>query len=288
MSKQIKLALTLLVLFLIPISAEKLKIAGRVTTPGNGIFYIDCEIQEEGTYEVQRAPSVASSSWTVVSNFHALPGNFTVQEPMSGPSRYYRLARITNAPAMTLHPQGTTNYVGAPIQLTASASGSAPLRLQWFKDGQPTGTTGTNLAFTAQTSHSGAYTLVATNPWGKATSQVAQVRILATAAPSISGKSIRFTIQSGQGDFPSSGTYTAVFNPQGYYNTTGSSPLLNDTGYWLYGVLGEDTARILYPGSVAYPDGQATLLFQNPRSGAYQLVAPGKAGSQAGQFEFLD
>ena len=283
MSKQIKWALVVLVLIFIPVSAQKLKIAGRVTTPGNGIFYLDCEILEEGSYGVQRAESVTSRFWTTITNFTALPGKMTVQEPMAGPGRYYRLVRFTNAPAISIQPQGLTNNAGAEIRLTATATGSAPLRLQWFKDGQPlNAATSSNLVFAAQTSLAGGYTLVASNPWGKATSQVAQVRILATAAPSLAGKTVRFTLANNVGN------YTTVFNAQGFYNTTGSSPLLNDTGYWLYSVLGDSTARIILPGSITYPDGQVTLTFQDAQNGTYSLVVPGQGGSQAGQFQILN
>lgn len=289
MPKFVRALLVFLVLFLIPVSAQKLQMTGRLNKPANTQFLVVCEIPEEGSYRLERADVLRSNLWIIVTNFNAAPGQVTIAEPMSGFSRFYRLQRLTNPPAISAQPAGVTNFAPAEVKLMAGVTGSAPLRFRWYRDGRAIdGAISSNLVFAGRADLSGNYNLVATNPWGAVTSSVAVVKIQNLVAPTVSGKSIRFVITGLQGDFQEPGAYTSVFNPLGFYTTTGSSLFLNDTGNWQYGLVNESAARIFLPGSVIYPNGTITLLFQTPSSGGYQLVVPGLNGSQTGTFLFLD
>lgn len=85
------------------------------------------------------------------------------------------------APSISTHPGSETNLLaGGYFTLDASAGGTDPLTYQWYKDGAPvSGATGTSLNLTNVTgADSGAYTLIAQNPYGSATSQVAAIAVV--------------------------------------------------------------------------------------------------------------
>jgi len=52
-----------------------------------------------------------------------------------------RLVTLTvlsaNAPAITGQPRSATNYVGQNVLFNVTATGTAPLSYQWWKDGSP-------------------------------------------------------------------------------------------------------------------------------------------------------
>jgi lysophospholipase L1-like esterase len=82
-------------------------------------------------------------------------------------------------PSITLDPQSSTSYWGSSFTLTASASGAAPLRCQWRKNGAPiAGATNTSLSFPSlQLNNAGLYDIRVTNSYGAATSQSALLTI---------------------------------------------------------------------------------------------------------------
>jgi sugar lactone lactonase YvrE len=84
------------------------------------------------------------------------------------------------APEITKQPKSIRIIAGEPVTLTGSAIGNPFPTLQWKKGGENVfGATGESLHFAnAQPSDSGLYTLVATNAYGFATSEVAVVEIL--------------------------------------------------------------------------------------------------------------
>ena len=90
-----------------------------------------------------------------------------------------QLVVVTTAPTFSQQPVATTNRLGYPALLSALAVGSAPLDYQWFQNGVPVpGAASTNLAFSnLKSGNSGAYTLVATNFGGAATSQIAYLEV---------------------------------------------------------------------------------------------------------------
>lgn len=271
-------------------NAQELTITAREHRLGNGVLLLDVSIPEEGSYRVQTTGRVGINSWTTLANFEAAAaGIVSVSELMRNTARFYRAARLTNPPVILLQPLSSTNFLPVEIKLTTVVSGSAPLRLQWYiGDRVIDDATSTNLSFTGRTDLSGEYRLVASNPWGAVTSSVARIQISTLAAPSISGESIRFVITSAEGDFLSSGNFTSTFNPAGFFTSTGSSIFLNDSGFWLYELANERTARIALPGAILNPDGLITLQYTTGTSGNYSLTVPGRQGFQLGTFELLD
>jgi hypothetical protein len=183
------------------------------------------------------------------------------------------------------HPKGSTNYSGQVVRLESSATGSWPLRLQWYRDSKPVpGATSGILTFNASPALSGTYNLVASNLWGIAISSNAVVVNRNPVVTNISGKTFSFVILGAQGDFVSSGNFEIAFDPRGSFSTAASSVFLNDRGNWQYGIASENTSVIYLQTSFVYPGGSYTLQFQTLTNGTYTLVAPGRSGGQVGKF----
>jgi len=92
---------------------------------------------------------------------------------------------VATAPTIARQPSHVTANVGEPISLGVSATGTAPLSIQWFKNG--TAIDGANeLALTiasARETDAGNYHAVLRNSAGTATSSVARVTVRAAALP---------------------------------------------------------------------------------------------------------
>jgi hypothetical protein len=83
------------------------------------------------------------------------------------------------APSFDTQPASLIVLVGGNAVLTAVATGTAPISYQWSKDGIPvTGATSATLSLTnVQPTNSGSYCLLASNPGGAATSDVALLTV---------------------------------------------------------------------------------------------------------------
>ncbi len=89
---------------------------------------------------------------------------------------------------ITQQPSSKSVIVGSPLDIAVSASGSAPLSYQWFKDGAllPGATSATLDLGVAQSSRAGDYYVTISNPVGTTNSAVATVQVTAVpVAPSI-------------------------------------------------------------------------------------------------------
>jgi hypothetical protein len=82
-------------------------------------------------------------------------------------------------PEITTQPQGQTVPLGAVASLSVAATGTAPLRYQWYLgDGAIEWASGASLAFTnAQPASAGDYRVVVSNAGGSVTSQVAALTV---------------------------------------------------------------------------------------------------------------
>ncbi len=71
-------------------------------------------------------------------------------------------------------------YVGTKVSLGALVDGSGPLQLQWLFDGQPVvgGTNDELILNAAQTTNSGAYSLIASNAFASITSSIANLTVV--------------------------------------------------------------------------------------------------------------
>jgi hypothetical protein len=84
------------------------------------------------------------------------------------------------APAILAQPQSISTTVGMPASFTVQASGSPTPTYQWFLNGSPLpGATGLVLSLpSVQLTNGGAYTVVASNAWGTATSDPADLVVM--------------------------------------------------------------------------------------------------------------
>lgn len=87
-------------------------------------------------------------------------------------------------PFVEVSPNGADLCAGQPLALFVSASGSAPLEYQWRHNGVPIvgATSATFSIITSQTTDTGSYDVLVTNPCGGANSSAAQVTVLALPA----------------------------------------------------------------------------------------------------------
>lgn len=86
---------------------------------------------------------------------------------------------VTNPPSIVTHPQNQTNALGATVEFSVAATGTAPLAYQWrFNSTNLAGATATNYTLAnIQTTNAGNYTVVITNSAGSITSSVATLTI---------------------------------------------------------------------------------------------------------------
>ena len=105
------------------------------------------------------------------------------------------------APGIAMQPTNLTVYVGANVSLSLVVTGSAPLAIQWRKDGDiVSGATNANCVLSSVTlSQSGNYQAVVSNPGGSVTSAVATLLVLpAPVAPGITQQPVGRTMTVGE------------------------------------------------------------------------------------------
>lgn len=125
---------------------------------------------------------------TLTSVTSASAGSYTVVVSNSAGSATSNPAVLTVssvavAPTITVQPVSQTVNVGANVTFTVGATGTAPLRYQWQKNGvNLTGATNSSLTLTSVTTGSaGGYRAVVSNSAGSATSATATLTVNATA-----------------------------------------------------------------------------------------------------------
>jgi hypothetical protein len=251
-----------------------------------GQFKLKVEIAEEGSFQVQRATNFAN--WTTITNFNSPgPATLDVNDSYSGARKFYWVLRQTNWPAITLQPQSLTKYSGEQVKLEATATGSWPLRLQWYKGGNAIlNQTNSSYTFTGKVSDSGTYQLLASNLWKATVSSVATVQVIAPAATTIANRQIHFDIQGGRAPLITSGSYDLFARASGDYSITSSNALLTDQGYWFYTQHDEVLGYIQVVQSFIYPGGFFQLLFESPTTGQFTLTSGN--GYQFGRFTFAN
>ncbi len=269
------------------------KLSGRVGNPAAKTYIVSSEILHEGTFELQRAFSLASngSSWVTLTNFNSFPGTNTFSDARTNHHGVYRLVRLNVPAVVTSHPVGVTNLVNQEVRLEGSATGSWPLRFQWLRNGQPIdGATSNKLIFSGREHLSGNYHLLASNAWGLSLSTPAVVKTINPVVTNISGKKIRFVVKSAQGSYIGVGSFETTYHALGNFYTVGSRVELNDSGYWQYGLLNDPAmSRIFLTGSFIYPNNALIdLTFTNTASGKFSLQEFDHAGGQFGDFLFID
>ena len=120
-----------------------------------------------------------------------------------------------NAPVITAQPANATVTVGQPATFTVAATGKAPLRYQWTKNGTNVGTTSATYttAATASSDNNAKIQVTVSNSKGSAPSSVATLTVNAAATkPAIMTQPVNVTVTAGQ---------TATFTVA----ATGTAPL---------------------------------------------------------------
>ncbi len=127
------------------------------------------------------------------------------------------------APSIAVPPASITVTIGSVASFSVTASGTAPLGYQWWKDGNAiaSATSATFTIASAQTADAGNYTCTVSNSAGSATTAVAKLTVsTAAVAPAITQQPSNVTGSAG-----SSATFTVA--------ATGTAPL---SYQWFKGV----------------------------------------------------
>ncbi|HEY3913872.1 MAG TPA: immunoglobulin domain-containing protein, partial [Verrucomicrobiae bacterium] len=124
----------------------------------------------------------ATNASLTLTNVQAIDaGSFTVTITDLAGSTTSSNAVLTflSAPAITASPASQSVLAGTTVMFSSAATGTAPLTYQWQFDGTNiAGATNTTLTVTnALVSNAGSYTMVATNPYGTATSSAAVLTV---------------------------------------------------------------------------------------------------------------
>jgi hypothetical protein len=135
-----------------------------------------------------------------------------------------------SAPFVTLQPVGGTNFVGDTKTFTAQVGGSDPLTYQWqLNSNNIPGATNQVLTLTdVQTSESGSYRLVITNPQGSTNSIGASLQVVVPVVDTIYEDNFSYVTNSINGVLPDTvGGLPWVANPQ--WGSNGGEAAVNTT-----------------------------------------------------------
>jgi len=145
----------------------------RVVAAGTGPFTY--QWRHDGTF----IAGATGAELTLTRATDAVAGSYLVEVTNASGSTSSAAASVSLAaagtPAFTRQPSSAIVAPGQPVIFTATASGTAPLAYQWFRDGQALAgaTSATYTLAAAQPAHAGSYHVVATNAVGSATSSSA-------------------------------------------------------------------------------------------------------------------
>lgn len=127
-------------------------------------------------------PAATTSAYTRLNAQPAHAGGYTVVVTNTYGSITSAVAVLTvvTPPAITAQPQSTNVAVGQNVTFTVGAAGTGPLLYQWRFQGNPIpGATASNLTLNnVATNQSGIYSVVVSNAYGSASSQMAALTVI--------------------------------------------------------------------------------------------------------------
>lgn len=179
------------------------------------------------------------------------------------------------APTFTAEPQGFTNWAGFSGSLNTSATGTVPLRYQWYRGNLLlAGETNTILSFPSlAATNTGAYSVVVTNLGGAITSSVANVFVVTngvwTYTPSLSVVQIPATGSDAGSGIASTNTYLAALD----FGDDTAELAINGVPFTQVSVAGNGTGTANQP--------EFTGIDAN-FGGSWSLTASNTAGNAAG------
>jgi hypothetical protein len=136
----------------------------------------------------------------------------------------------TNGVSITVQPQSQTAVSGTNVILAVAAAGVAPLNYQWqFNGAALVGATGTNLTLAnVQSTNSGSYQVVVSNPAGSVSSAVAVLTVV--APPAITVQPTNQTVLAGSAvEFDVAASGTVPLNYQWQWNGTNLDGAVSQT-----------------------------------------------------------
>jgi hypothetical protein len=150
--------------------------------------------------------------WTLVGKYHFdTNGNFACTNPLSpvSPQQFYllqvgNLPELPVAPSIASEPQDRTVGEGQNATFSVAATGTAPLRYQWYATPNTplVGKTNTSLTLNAVTTNlsGGGYFVIVTNSVGSDTSRVASLTVTSTppTAPTITTQPQNRSVTEGE------------------------------------------------------------------------------------------
>lgn len=179
------------------------------------------------------------------------------------------------SPGFLTQPQGFTNWAAASGSLSASVTGTVPLRYQWYRDNLPlSGETNANVNFPSlDGTNSGDYTVVVTNLGGSITSSVANVFVVTNGVwpytPSLSVVRIPATGSDEASGIASTNTYLAALD----FGDDTSDLVINGVNFTQVSVAGNGT------GTANMPEFSGV---DANYGGSWSLTASNTAGDAAG------
>lgn len=124
----------------------------------------------------QNVPAIMNSTISDLDNLAA--------DDIAGAMSLYLPGGIS-APTISSHPSSQTVMVGASVQFSVTATGTAPLTYQWYRNGNPiSGATASTLnLISVSASDAGTYKVMVTNSAGSVTSNNATLTVNALTTP---------------------------------------------------------------------------------------------------------
>jgi hypothetical protein len=121
----------------------------------------------------------ATLTLTNVQTIDAGTYSVTLTDPAGSTTSSNAVLTLLNPPVITSSPASQSVVAGTTVMFSATATGTAPVTYQWQFDGATIpGATNTSLTVTnAVISNAGSYSMVATSPYGSATSSVATLSV---------------------------------------------------------------------------------------------------------------
>jgi len=196
-------------------SAASFSVIATGTAPLSYQWYKDGAQVINGTNPTLSLGTVSSGS----------AGSYTVKVTNSAGNITSSAATLTVnaaavAPSISTQPASLSVTSGQNASFSVSASGSATLSYQWYKDGSAlTGATASSLSLSAVSStNAGSYTVKVSNSAGSATSSAATLSVTAaTVAPTISSQPASLSVNAAQSAaFSVTASGTAPFSYQWY------------------------------------------------------------------------
>ena len=174
----------------VPAATNTLPVITQIQLTPGGIAIRGNNGPSNGVYRVVNSTNVTlpRNQWAVIAtNAFDTAGNFASTNPFSlnNNATFYCLllgGQLSSAPAITTQPQNQSVIVSNAAGFSVVASGTAPLKYQWYFNTNTPLANATNNSFTlptAQFTNAGGYSVIVTNDYGSATSSIATLTVSA-------------------------------------------------------------------------------------------------------------